>query len=115
MGETLLKHVVEKNVEFGLVPSYENKLWSIMEIFFIFLLAICVVLATCFFTRRLGLRRVGHHLCVREFHGMSGRLVKSLILVVDADYTFETYAIGLEEYKVGEKHDEFMLRELGKQ
>ena len=47
--EMFLKHVGDPNMEFWLIPSYENMAWSITEISFISLLVICVVLATCFF------------------------------------------------------------------
>lgn len=107
-GEMLLKHAGDPNVEFWLVPSYENTAWSVMAIAFISLLAICAVLATCFFVRRHRLRHVGLRSRVREFHGMSGRLVKALpsmifSSVVDDNCTSETCAICLEDYKAGEK------------
>ncbi|CAL5362035.1 unnamed protein product [Camellia sinensis] len=67
------------------------------------------VLATCFFVRRHRIRRerprASH---VREFHGMSSRLVKampSLIFtaVVEDNCTSATCAICLEDYNVGER------------
>jgi len=96
--EMFLKHVGDPNMEFWLVPSYENTAWSVMAIAFLFLLAICAVLATCCFVRRHRLRHVGHRSRVWEFHGMSGRLVKALpsmifSSVVDDNCTSETCAI----------------------
>ncbi|KAK1554923.1 hypothetical protein Q3G72_019166 [Acer saccharum] len=67
------------------------------------------VLATCFFVRRHRIRREGPRASrVREFHGMSRRLVKampSLIFtaVLEDNCTAVTCAICLEDYSVGEK------------
>lgn len=108
-GEVLSKYAGSKDVEVWIVPSFENSAWSIMAISFISLLAMSAVLATCFFVRRHRIRRerprASH---VREFHGMSSRLVKampSLIFtaVLDESCTSTTCAICLEDYTVGEK------------
>ncbi|XP_030952011.1 receptor homology region, transmembrane domain- and RING domain-containing protein 2-like isoform X3 [Quercus lobata] len=67
------------------------------------------VLATCFFVRRHRIRRARPRAShVREFHGMSSRLVKampSLIFtaVLEDNCTSITCAICLEDYTVGEK------------
>ncbi|XP_047162677.1 receptor homology region, transmembrane domain- and RING domain-containing protein 2-like [Vigna umbellata] len=80
-----------------------------MAISFISLLAMSAVLATCFFVRRHRIRRERPRgSLVREFHGMSSRLVKampSLIFtaVLEDNCTSRTCAICLEDYCVGEK------------
>ncbi|KAL7246603.1 hypothetical protein ACSBR2_001662 [Camellia fascicularis] len=108
-GELLAKYTGVGNMELWIIPSFENSAWSIMAISFISLLAMSAVLATCFFVRRHHIRRerprASH---VREFHGMSSRLVKampSLIFtaVVEDNCTSATCAICLEDYSVGER------------
>ncbi|KAL7263574.1 hypothetical protein ACSBR1_001688 [Camellia fascicularis] len=108
-GELLAKYAGVGNMELWIIPSFENSAWSIMAISFISLLAMSAVLATCFFVRRHHIRRerprASH---VREFHGMSSRLVKampSLIFtaVVEDNCTSATCAICLEDYSVGER------------
>lgn len=108
-GELLAKYAGVGNMELWIIPSFENSAWSIMAISFISLLAMSAVLATCFFVRRHRIRRerprASH---VREFHGMSSRLVKampSLIFtaVVEDNCTSATCAICLEDYSVGER------------
>ncbi|KAF8376962.1 hypothetical protein HHK36_030333 [Tetracentron sinense] len=108
-GEILKKYAGFTNVDLWIIPSFENSAWSIMAISFISLLAMSAVLATCFFVRRHRIRRerprASH---VREFHGMSSRLVKampSLIFtsVLEDNSTSSTCAICLEDYSVGEK------------
>ncbi|KAE9589123.1 hypothetical protein Lal_00000547 [Lupinus albus] len=109
-GEILKKYAGSTNVELWLIASFENSTWSIMAISFISLLAMSAVLGTCFFVRRHRIRRerprASH---VREFHGMSSRLVKampSLIFnaVLEDNYcTSRTCSICLEDYCVGEK------------
>ncbi|KAJ9167160.1 hypothetical protein P3X46_021830 [Hevea brasiliensis] len=108
-GETLGKYAGLSGMELWLIPSFENSAWSIMAISFISLLTMSAVLATCFFVRRHRIRterpRSSH---VREFHGMSRRLVKampSLIFtdVLEDNCTSRTCAICLEDYSVGEK------------
>ncbi|KAL5974521.1 hypothetical protein ACLOJK_031186 [Asimina triloba] len=97
------------NVELWIIPTFENSAWSIMAISFISLLAMSAVLATCFFVRRHRIRRERPRTSnVREFHGMSKRLVKampSLIFtsVLEDNCTSRTCAICLEDYNVGEK------------
>ncbi|KAK3427821.1 hypothetical protein EUGRSUZ_F03975 [Eucalyptus grandis] len=62
-----------------LLQNYADSAWSIMAISFISLLAMSAVLATCFFVRRHRIRREGPRAPrVREFHGMSSRLVKAM-------------------------------------
>lgn len=108
-GEELVKHVGNKDMELWLIPSFENSAWSIMAISFISLLAMSAVLATCFFVRRHRIRRERPRASrVREFHGMSSRLVKampSLIFtaVLEDSSTSRTCSICLEDYNVGEK------------
>ncbi|PIN09286.1 hypothetical protein CDL12_18117 [Handroanthus impetiginosus] len=108
-GETLAKHAGSTDVEIWIIPSFENSAWSIMAISFISLLAMAAVLATCFFVRRHRIRREQPQApCVREFHGMSSRLVKampSLIFtaVLEDNCTSATCAICLEDYSMGEK------------
>ncbi|KAK9109938.1 hypothetical protein Sjap_017998 [Stephania japonica] len=108
-GETLKKYVGRTDVEIWIIPTFENSAWSIMAISFISLLAISAVLATCFFIRRHRIRRERPRSArVREFHGMSSRLVKampSLIFttVLEDNCTSRTCAICLEDYSVGEK------------
>lgn len=108
-GEILKKYAGHTDVELWLIPSYESSAWSIMAISFISLLAMSAVLATCFFVRRHRIRREQPILPnVREFHGMSSRLVKampSLIFtsVLEDNCTSSACAICLEDYRVGEK------------
>ncbi|KAL8489003.1 hypothetical protein ACS0TY_025055 [Phlomoides rotata] len=108
-GDTLAKYVGAVDMELWITPSYENPLWSIIVISFISLLAMSVVLDSCFFVRRHQIRRErpsAPH--VREFHGISSRLVKAMptliFTVVLEDYcTSQTCAICLEDYNAGEK------------
>ncbi|KAK1433340.1 hypothetical protein QVD17_10250 [Tagetes erecta] len=108
-GSTLSKYVGIPAMELWIIPSYVNSAWSIMAISFISLLAMSAVLATCFFVRRHRIRRgrpQGSR--VREFHGMSSRLVKampSLIFtaVLEDNCTSATCAICLDDYNVGDK------------
>ncbi|KAL6180492.1 hypothetical protein ACLB2K_047155 [Fragaria x ananassa] len=108
-GEILKKYTGLTNVEVWLIASFENSAWSIMAISFISLLAMSAVLATCFFVRRHRIRRERPRASlVREFHGMSSRLVRampSLIFtaVLEDNCTSATCAICLEDYSVGEK------------
>ncbi|KAK3230433.1 hypothetical protein Dsin_002314 [Dipteronia sinensis] len=108
-GEILKQYVGLPDMEVWIIPSFENSAWSIMAISFISLLAMSAVLATCFFVRRHRIRREGPRASrVREFHGMSRRLVKampSLIFtaVLEDNCTSVTCAICLEDYSVGEK------------
>lgn len=108
-GEVLKKYAGCAEVETWIIPSFENSAWSIMAISFISLLAMSAVLATCFFVRRHRIRRESPRISrVREFHGMSSRLVKampSLIFtsVLEDNCTSRTCAICLEDYSVGEK------------
>ncbi|XP_027364111.1 receptor homology region, transmembrane domain- and RING domain-containing protein 2-like [Abrus precatorius] len=108
-GEILKKYAGLTDVEIWLIPTFENSAWSIMAISFISLLAMSAVLATCFFVRRHRIRRERPRASlVREFHGMSSRLVKampSLIFtaVLEDNCTSITCAICLEDYCVGEK------------
>ena len=95
-------------MELWILPGYENSAWSIMTISFISLLAMSAILATCFFVRRHRTRREMPQSRVREFHGMSRRLVKampSLIFtaVTEDNCTSSTCAICLEDYRVGDK------------
>ncbi|CAN1159598.1 Receptor homology region, transmembrane domain-and RING domain-containing protein 1 [Linum perenne] len=121
-GETLMKYAGLTDMGLWIIPSYENSAWSIMAISFISLLAMSAVLATCFFVRRHRIRRQRPRSSrVREFHGMSKRLVKampSLIFttVQEDNCTSTTCAICLEDYSVGEKlrilpcrHSEFFV------
>lgn len=108
-GETLAKYAGAADMELWIVPSFENPSWSIIAISFISLLAMSAVLATCFFVRRHRIRRERPRAPrVREFHGISSRLVKampSLIFtaVTEDNCTSQTCAICLEDYNVGEK------------
>ncbi|KAM1180984.1 hypothetical protein PS2_019676 [Malus domestica] len=108
-GELLKKYAGLTNMELWLIACFENSAWSIMAISFISLLAMSAVLATCFFVRRHRIRRERPQASrVREFHGMSKRLVKampSLIFtaVLEDNCTSRTCAICLEDYSVGEK------------
>ncbi|OMO49523.1 Zinc finger, RING-type [Corchorus olitorius] len=108
-GEILKKYAGSTDMEVWLIPSFENSAWSIMAISFISLLAMSAVLATCFFVRRHRIRRERPQSSrVREFHGMSKRLVKampSLIFtsVLEDNCTSMTCAICLEDYNVGDK------------
>ncbi|XP_011001793.1 PREDICTED: receptor homology region, transmembrane domain- and RING domain-containing protein 2-like isoform X2 [Populus euphratica] len=108
-GETLKKYAGLTDLELWIIPSFENSAWSIMAISFISLLAMSAVLATCFFVRRHRIRRERPHSSrVREFHGMSSRLVKAMpsltfTSVLEDNCTSTTCAICLEDYTVGEK------------
>uniref|UniRef100_A0A0C9RYH6 TSA: Wollemia nobilis Ref_Wollemi_Transcript_3809_2248 transcribed RNA sequence n=1 Tax=Wollemia nobilis TaxID=56998 RepID=A0A0C9RYH6_9CONI len=107
-GEMLLKYIGAPNMELWIIPSFESTAWSVMAISFVSLLAICAVLATCFFVRRHRLRYTSRPSHIHEFHGMSRRLVKALpsvifSSVVDDNCTSETCAICLEDYTAGDK------------
>ncbi|XP_021288422.1 receptor homology region, transmembrane domain- and RING domain-containing protein 2-like [Herrania umbratica] len=108
-GEILRKYAGFTDMELWLIPSFENSAWSIMAISFISLLAMSAVLATCFFVRRHRIRRERPQSSrVREFHGMSRRLVKAMpslvfTAVLEDNCTSRTCAICLEDYTVGEK------------
>ncbi|KAL3366228.1 hypothetical protein AABB24_011072 [Solanum stoloniferum] len=107
-GEALTKYA-GPDMEVWLIPTLENSAWSIMATSFISLLAMSAVLAMCFFVRRHHIRRERSQASrVREFHGISSRLVKampSLIFtsVVEDNSTSVTCAICLEDYTVGDK------------
>lgn len=108
-GEALTKYAGDPDMEVWIIPSLENSAWSIMATSFISLLAMSAVLAMCFFVRRHHVRReVPRTSRVREFHGISSRLVKampSLIFtsVVEDNSTSVTCAICLEDYSVGDR------------
>ncbi|CAH9126301.1 unnamed protein product [Cuscuta epithymum] len=113
-GELLTKYAGNMAVEVWIIPTIENSAWSIMAISFISLLAMSAVLATCFFVRRHRVRRermtrtTTSTTRVREFHGMSRRLVKAMPTliftnVVEDNCTSMTCAICLEDYSVGDK------------
>ncbi|KAM3375278.1 receptor y region, transmembrane domain and RING domain-containing protein 2 [Capsicum galapagoense] len=108
-GEALAKYAGDTDMEVWIIPSLENSAWSIMATSFISLLAMSAVLAMCFFVRRHHIRRERPRASrVREFHGISSRLVKampSLIFtsVVEDNSTSVTCAICLEDYSVGDK------------
>ncbi|XP_075099553.1 receptor homology region, transmembrane domain- and RING domain-containing protein 2 isoform X2 [Nicotiana tabacum] len=108
-GETLTKYAGDTDMEVWIIPSLENSAWSIMATSFISLLAMSAVLGMCFFVRRHHIRRERPRASrVREFHGISSRLVKampSLIFtsVVEDNSTSVTCAICLEDYRVGNK------------
>ncbi|KAG6406929.1 hypothetical protein SASPL_134546 [Salvia splendens] len=109
-GETLASYAAgAADLQLWIVPSYENPAWSIIALSFTSLAGVSAVLATCFFVRRhrfRGERPLAPR--VREFHGISSRLVKampSLIFtaVLEDNCTSQTCAICLEDYSVGEK------------
>ncbi|XP_047975134.1 receptor homology region, transmembrane domain- and RING domain-containing protein 2-like [Salvia hispanica] len=109
-GETLASYAAgAADLQLWIVPSYENPAWSIIALSFSSLSGVSAVLATCFFVRRhrfRGERPLAPR--VREFHGISSRLVKampSLIFtaVLEDNCTSQTCAICLEDYSVGEK------------
>lgn len=108
-GETLTKYAGDTDMEVWIIPSLENSAWSIMATSFISLLAMSAVLGMCFFVRRHHIRRERPRASrVREFHGISSRLVKampSLIFtsVVEDNSTSVTCAICLDDYNVGDK------------
>ncbi|CAN8235373.1 unnamed protein product [Cochlearia groenlandica] len=109
-GQVLKNHIglSDDDTKVWLVPSFENSAWSIMAVSFISLLAMSAVLATCFFVRRHRIRRRTSRSRVREFHGMSRRLVKAMPSLVfssvhEDNTTAFTCAICLEDYIVGDK------------
>lgn len=108
-AKTLTKYANASDMEVWIVPSFEDSAWSIMAISFISLLAMSAVLATCFFVRRHRIRRERPQAPrVREFHGMSSRLVKAMpslvfTAVLEDNCTSATCAICLEDYNMGEK------------
>ncbi|CAN4097967.1 unnamed protein product [Withania somnifera] len=108
-GEGLTKYAGDPDIEVWIIPSLDYSAWSIMATSFISLLAMSAVLAMCFFVRRHHIRRERPLASrVREFHGISSRLVKampSLIFtsVVEDNSTSVTCAICLEDYSVGDR------------
>ncbi|KAF5780424.1 putative transcription factor C2H2 family [Helianthus annuus] len=108
-GLKLSKFAGITSMQLWIIPGYENSAWSIMAISFISLLAMSAVLATCFFVRRHRIRREHPQSSrVREFHGMSSRLVKAMpslvfTAVLEDNCTSATCAICLEDYNVGDK------------
>lgn len=107
-GQILKQYAGLTDVELWIIPSFENSAWSIMAISFISLLAMSAVLGICFFVRRHRIRREPRSSHVREFHGMSRRLVKAMpslnfTTVLEDNCTSRTCAICLEDYSVGEK------------
>ncbi|KAI3761084.1 hypothetical protein L1987_51491 [Smallanthus sonchifolius] len=108
-GLKLRKYTGITSMDVWIIPSYENSAWSIMAISFISLLAMSAVLATCFFVRRHRIRREHPRSSrVREFHGMSSRLVKAMpslvfTAVLEDNCTSATCAICLEDYIVGDR------------
>ncbi|KAL1212433.1 Receptor homology region, transmembrane domain- and RING domain-containing protein 2 [Cardamine amara subsp. amara] len=110
-GEVLKEYADLPDTKVWLLPSFENSAWSIMAVSFISLLAMSAVLATCFFVRRHRIRRrttTSRSNRVREFHGMSRRLVKAMPSLIfssvhEDNTTAFTCAICLEDYIVGDK------------
>ncbi|KAF5735379.1 receptor y region transmembrane domain- and RING domain-containing protein 2 [Tripterygium wilfordii] len=108
-GQVLKNYAGLPDLELWIIPSFESSAWSIMAISFISLLAMFAVLATCFFVRRHQIRRERPRASrVREFRGMSRRLVKAMpsqifTSAVEDNCTSMTCAICLEDYNVGEK------------
>ncbi|KAL8482573.1 hypothetical protein ACS0TY_028031 [Phlomoides rotata] len=108
-AETLVKYVGDTDTQLCITPSFEDSAWSIMAISFISLLAMSAVLATCFFVRRHRIRRERPQAPnLRDFHGMSSRLVKAMptlvfTAVLDDSCTSATCAICLEDYTMGDK------------
>ncbi|XP_074273319.1 receptor homology region, transmembrane domain- and RING domain-containing protein 2-like [Silene latifolia] len=105
-GETL-KTYAGLDYELWIIPN-ESSAWSIMVISFISLLAMSAALAVYFFVKRLRVRRERPEARIREFHGMSDRLVKAMpsliFTTVTEDYcTSSTCAICLEDYVVGDR------------
>ncbi|KAL2893573.1 Receptor homology region transmembrane domain- and RING domain-containing protein 2 [Bienertia sinuspersici] len=103
-----LKDYAVPGMKIWLFASFESSAWSIMAISFISLLAMSAVLATCFFVRRHHVRRERPQARVREFHGMSSRLVKAMpslvfTAVTEENCTASTCAICLEDYRIGDK------------
>ncbi|KAF8098114.1 hypothetical protein N665_0273s0015 [Sinapis alba] len=108
-GDVLKEFAGLSDTKVWLLPSFENSAWSIMAVSFISLLAMSAVLATCFFVRRHRIRRrTSRSSRVREFHGMSRRLVKAMPSLIfssvhEDNTTAFTCAICLEDYNVGDK------------
>ncbi|KAL0801602.1 hypothetical protein Bca101_056778 [Brassica carinata] len=108
-GDALKESAGLSDTKVWLLPSFENSAWSIMAVSFISLLAMSAVLATCFFVRRHRIRRrTSRSSRVREFHGMSRRLVKAMPSLIfssvhEDNTTAFTCAICLEDYNVGDK------------
>ncbi|CAN6804976.1 unnamed protein product [Brassica oleracea] len=108
-GDALKEFAGLSDAKVWLLPSFENSAWSIMAVSFISLLAMSAVLATCFFVRRHRIRRrTSRSSRVREFHGMSRRLVKAMPSLIfssvhEDNTTAFTCAICLEDYNVGDK------------
>lgn len=108
-GEALKQYVGSPDVELWLIQTFENSAWSIIILSFVSLLAMSAVLATCFFVRRYRIRRerpLGTR--IREFRGMSSRLVKAMPTLIftsvqEDKCTSMTCSICLEDYIAGEK------------
>ncbi|CAI9754315.1 unnamed protein product [Fraxinus pennsylvanica] len=107
-GETLSNYAGVPNTELWLAPSFECSAGLIMAIAFVSLFAVAAFLSVCLYYRRHHTGRARTRVpCIREFHGISSRLVKampSLIFssVSEDNSTSSTCAICLEDYNVGE-------------
>lgn len=110
-GEILARFAGDSDMDVWITPRYEVT-WPLMVLWFFLFLAAAAMLVGCCISLRDDLRsqrRIPRH--VKEVHGMSSRLVKTLPsskftavkAVVEDNCTSTACAICLEDYSTGDK------------